>query len=95
MVFIYYCKACEDGNHGACELGHPAPKGHYGGSLCRCPCRGDEKWGKPEFIEEELKKLAASMGDMLKANKELKDKSTLEVNCLPKKIELLPPPKAT
>ena len=55
MVWLYLCKSCENGDHGHCELSHPAPKGHYGGSLCRCPCCGNSHWDTPEFIEEELR----------------------------------------
>ena len=25
MVCIYLCQACQGGNHGACEIGHPSP----------------------------------------------------------------------
>jgi len=57
MVWIYLCKACEEGRHGECELGHPAPKGQYGGSLCRCPCKRNADWNSPEFIEAELQKM--------------------------------------
>ncbi len=56
MVYLYYCKACENGNHKKCELGHPAPKGNYGGSKCRCPCSGDPLYNDPERIRKDTEK---------------------------------------
>lgn len=57
MAFLYLCKACEEGRHGACDLCTPAPEGVYGGSICTCPCRGNPRWNSPEFLKEELKKV--------------------------------------
>lgn len=56
MVYLYLCEFCQRGDHKNCELGHPAPPGVYGGSRCRCGCRGDEHWNKPEIIHKELMK---------------------------------------
>lgn len=50
MVMLYTCQACKDGNHGECEGGHPAPEGNYGGSMCRCKCKGD-----PEYMQHLVK----------------------------------------
>lgn len=54
MVMIYRCQACIDGRHGACEIGHPCPTGQYGGSKCCCGCGGDENYGKPSKLLENL-----------------------------------------
>lgn len=86
MVYLYLCKACEKGDHGNCELGYPAPKGHYGGSKCRCQCGGNPRWNTPEYIEEELKKLIQSIMDHQKASEEAMRKSPLQVNCPPKSV---------
>jgi hypothetical protein len=92
MVWIYFCKACEDGNHGACELGHPSPPGTYGGSLCRCPCRGNAKWNTPQWHEEELRKVLESMMDHNKAVEEMQRmKDLAKITVPPKKIELKKP----
>lgn len=93
MVWLYLCKACEEDRHGECDLCVPAPHGHFGGSLCRCPCRGNPKWNTPEFHEEELRKIVQSMLDHQKATEELMKNKPLEVNCPPKKIELQKPPE--
>ena len=85
MVYIYLCKACEDGRHGDCELGHPCPPGQYGGSLCRCPCKRNPEYNNTKFIAEELRQLIKSMQDFQKAAKEV---PPMEINCPPKKIEL-------
>lgn len=89
MVWLYLCKACENGNHGACEIGESHP-GVYGGSHCRCPCCGQADWGTPEYNERELRKIVESMLDHKKAVEELKNKP-MEVNGPPKKIELKNP----
>ena len=44
MVYLYYCSACENGQHKYCEIGHSAPPGVCGGSKCRCQCNGDPLW---------------------------------------------------
>lgn len=86
MVYLYLCRACEKGNHGACELGHPAPKGHYGGSLCRCGCRGQADWNTPERIEKDLRKLVESIMDHQKASEEIMRINKLaEISCPPNK----------
>ncbi len=74
MVWIYLCKACEEGRHGECELGHPSPKGSYGGSLCRCPCKRNADWNSPAFIEAELRDLVQKMLDHKKASEQLIEK---------------------
>jgi hypothetical protein len=84
MVYLYLCHACENGNHGACELGHPAPPGVFGGDLCRCPCRGQADWNTPERIDRELRELVQKIMDHQRASEQV----NLEVNCPPKKIEL-------
>lgn len=91
MVWLYLCKACEDGRHGDCELGHPSPPGTYGGDLCRCPCRGDAKWNTPQWHDEELQKIVQSMLDAQKASEEYMKTKPMEINCPPKKIELKKP----
>jgi hypothetical protein len=53
MVYLYYCSACEDGDHARCEIGHPAPPGVYGGSKCRCSCNGDPLWNSPERVHQQ------------------------------------------
>jgi hypothetical protein len=63
MVYLYYCQACEKDDHKHCELGTPAPKGHYGGSMCRCPCRRDPLWNDPERIHDELQAVINSLID--------------------------------
>ena len=56
MVRLYLCQACQNNNHKKCELGHSVPKGQFGGSLCKCGCRGNPKWNDPYLIHEELSK---------------------------------------
>lgn len=86
MVWLYLCGACEKGNHGACELGHPAPPGVYGGSLCRCGCRGQADWNTPERIEKDLRKLIESIMDHEKASKKIHQINKLaKVTVPPKK----------
>ncbi len=91
MVRLYLCEACRDSNHGACELGHPCPPGHYGGSLCRCPCRGKADWGTPEYNNRELQKLIESIMDFEKASKKAMKKNPMQIGGPPKKIELREP----
>jgi hypothetical protein len=71
MVYLYLCKACEEGRHGACEIGHPCPPGQYGGDKCRCPCGGQADWNTPERIEKDLRKLVESIMDHQKASEEI------------------------
>jgi len=82
MVYLYYCQACENGNHGNCELGHPAPPGHFGGSKCRCPCSGDPLWNSPERIHKELQDLVQKIIDHQKASEQV----NLVVNYPPKNV---------
>ena len=84
MVYIHYCKSCEEGRHGDCSLSQPAPEGYFGGALCRCPCRGNPNWNTPEFIEAELKKALESIADHQRASEEIMQNS-------PKKIRLKDP----
>jgi len=71
MVYLYLCAACQMNNHGHCEIGHPAPPGHYGGSLCQCGCRGNPKWNDPKTIHKELWDTINKLGDFEK--KSLRD----------------------
>lgn len=87
MVWLYLCGACEKGNHGACELGHSCPPGQIGGSLCRCPCRGQSDWGTPEYNERELQKLVEGILNHQKASEEFMKENPMEIG-EPKKIEL-------
>lgn len=68
MVWLYLCKACENGKHSACELGHSSPPGTYGGELCRCPCRGNLKC---EPIYSELLRSMAEKMNVLNVYDEL------------------------
>ena len=43
MVRLYMCHACKEGRHEDCEIGHPAPKGVFGGSSCICCCGGNKR----------------------------------------------------
>lgn len=52
MVYLYLCQACQRNDHAKCERGHPAPAGHYGGSLCRCGCKGNANW--PDYKERQM-----------------------------------------
>lgn len=70
MAKVYLCDACARGDHGHCELGHAAPNGEYGGSICRCPCRGDAKWNIPKFNGNELQDILRGMRDHQKATDE-------------------------
>ena len=90
MVYLYLCKACEDGDHGKCDLCHPAPKGNFGGRLCRCPCHGNPRWNTPEFIEEELQNLVDKMIDHQKASEEVMKNNPIEVSRPSQKIQLKP-----
>jgi len=81
MVWLYTCEACENGNHGACEQAHPAPKGQYGGRLCRCPCRGNPQWNTPEFHQEELQKITQEIIDHQNATEKLMKSGNLPDIC--------------
>lgn len=72
MVYLYYCSACEKGKHKKCELGHPAPKGHYGGSKCRCPCSGDPLWNDPARIHAEFMKYLRDLDSFEKKSRKSK-----------------------
>lgn len=54
MVYLYYCDACERGDHTNCERSSGCEKGHYGGRMCRCACHGDPLWNSPTKIHNEL-----------------------------------------
>jgi hypothetical protein len=58
MVYLYYCKACEEGKHENCDRTTPCyPKGSFGGRKCTCICNGDPHWNDPQRIHEELQEL--------------------------------------
>ena len=67
MVYLYYCQACEKGDHKNCEIGTPMQKGCIsGGSKCRCPCSGDPLYNDPQRIHEECVRL---LGQISRADK--------------------------
>ncbi len=72
MVYLYYCKACEEGRHKDCELGHPAPPGVYGGSKCRCPCSGDPLWNDPVRIRKATEKFLDELDKFEKKSRKVK-----------------------
>ena len=95
MVYLYLCEACGKGNHGACEIGHPVARGTFGGSICRCPCRGRADWGTPEYNERELQKLVEGILNHQKASEEFMEKNPMEIGGPPKKLELKKEDKET
>jgi predicted Fe-S protein YdhL (DUF1289 family) len=57
MAYLYTCSACERGEHGKCELSTPpSPPGSFGGSICRCGCRGDADWGNWAKMQPKIHK---------------------------------------
>jgi hypothetical protein len=72
MVYLYYCKACENGDHGKCELSTPSPEGTYGGRKCRCSCTGDPLWGK-DPVSEEMKNWARKHLRQIDTDRKLAD----------------------
>lgn len=62
MVYIYWCQACEKGDHANCDIGTPMAKGCVsGGSKCRCGCNGDPDWNSPQRLQADLQKLMESI----------------------------------
>lgn len=51
---LYTCDACRQGEHGSCDMVTPAPPGHYGGSMCKCKCRGNPDYMKCEHGNSQL-----------------------------------------
>lgn len=90
MVWLYLCKACEEGNHGACEIGHRCPPGQYGGDKCRCPCAGQADWNSPERIERELMELLERMMDHNKAVEEVQRINKLAEITRPNQVDKKP-----
>jgi sRNA-binding carbon storage regulator CsrA len=54
MVYLYFCRACEQNRHKDCELGKPSRPGTYGGTKCKCGCGGDPNWGKSPISFKQL-----------------------------------------
>lgn len=74
MVRLYTCDACRDDDHKNCDLSHPAPPGHYGGSRCMCPCHGNPNFNDPKVIHKDLMEQLKKLSDF-----EVSSKRFLEI----------------
>ena len=54
MVCIRKCNECINGNHKDCALSENCKAGHFGGSMCSCPCHGNPNFNNPNHIHKEL-----------------------------------------
>jgi FtsZ-binding cell division protein ZapB len=89
MVYLYLCSACQEEKHGRCELGHPSPPGTYGGSLCKCPCRGNAQWNTPEYIQGQLREKIKELLDFEQLNRRIQFPSTLDtIKSLQREIDV-------
>ena len=71
MVYLYYCDACERGDHEHCERTTPShPPGSFGGRKCRCACNGDPLWNDPQRIHEECVRLLEQISRADKLSRE-------------------------
>lgn len=69
MVWLYLCTACQRGDHGNCDIGTPAPPGHYGGSKCRCNCGRNPHHNDPAHIQAELRKTIQDLLDFQESSR--------------------------
>ena len=53
MVMLFTSHHCVDGDHELCDGGHKCEPGHYGGSVCTCPCH--------HMTKEEIKRYNENM----------------------------------
>ena len=84
MVKIYTCQACTENKHKDCELSKSSyPPGSYGGSFCRCPCKGDPHFDDPNTVYNQLVKMieyaAKHEKDSKKVDLMVKEKSLSEM----------------
>lgn len=99
MVKIYTCQACTENKHEKCERGKPSyPPGSYGGSFCRCPCKGNHHFNDPDAVHNQLIKMFENATrhekDSKKVDLMVKEKSLSEMydEIFPSKSIIKPTP---